>query len=311
MHEVTGVFAGKYATGCGQAHLYGDQHIPAFRRPMVGTFNVDVDGYSVSPRFAHAKEFVTDEAGWNRYWLVKIGARMPGRSGEWTPTHYAWAYRWEKSRMPGTTWELLSKSPLPDSFKGGELGLEVCLPWTPEQIQAWATSHYQFQGFDWLPVKRADSLKVWQAIEPHATWAGATVLDIGSHYGYHSFKASDLGAEVVAVEPDDDTRACGVEINDHIEMQDVHFQPKGDMGTHDIILYLSVHHQHDPEYTTLAETIAFYKTLARKHLFVECILPPMFGKGVDVDAAVGGEVLLTYPHKVRGTRRIYHVQGEA
>jgi hypothetical protein len=35
----------------------------------------------------------------------------------------------------------------------------------------------------------------------------------------------------------------------------------------------------------------------------------MFGKGVDVDAAVGGEVLLTYQHKVRGIRRIYRVKG--
>jgi hypothetical protein len=301
---------GQYVTGCGKAHLYGDQHIPAFKRPMVGTFNMRIPNWSPGA-FAGAwpKQFYTEEAGWNNYWLVKLNSE-----------HYAWAYRWDKSRMPMDAWELLSKSPLPGTLKQGEIRVEVCEPWYfdrdtepwwSERIKAWAKDRYQFQGFDWLPVKRADSLKVWQAIEPHATWAGATVLDIGSHYGYHSFKASDAGAEVVAVEPDDETRACGVTINDHIEMQDVRFLKEDDGRTSDIILYLSVHHQRDPEYKYLAETIAALKKRARKHLFVECILPPMFGQDVDVDAAVGGEVLLTYAHNVRGVRRIYHVQGEA
>lgn len=297
---------GHYVTGCGQAHLYSDQHIPAFRRPMAGTFNVEMPVDIREFRHVARKEFVTAEAGWNCYWLVKLTPAVP-HDGQ----VYAWAYRWEKSRMPGTTWELLSKSPLPDRLKAAPFEIEVCEPWTPEEIQAWAKDRYQFQGFDWLPIKRADSLKVWQAIEPHATWAGATVLDIGSHYGYHSFKASGLGAEVVAVEPDDETRACAVTINDHIEMQDVRFLKEDDGRAADIILYLSVHHQCDPEYKTLAETVAALKARARKSLFVECILPPMFGQGVDVDAAVGGEMLLTYAHNVRGVRRIYHVQGEA
>jgi len=291
---------GNYVTGCGQAHLYGDQHVSAFGCPMVGTFNVRTDRSIFD--FAPAKEGVRD-GRWHRYWLVKVG-----------PSHYAWAYRWQGSGMPETTWELLSKRPLPDSLKRDGIGLEVMERWPNAAIGAWAKDRYQFQGFDWVPQKRVDSALVWATIQSHTAWPCAEVLDIGSHYGYHSFQASALGAHVLAVEPDDESRLTGIEINDHIEMQDVAFVNADPGAEADVILYLSVHHQHDPDYRLLAEKVGELAKRARQCLFVEVILPPLFGRefaDFQVDRLVGGRILVTYHHKVRGIRRIYRVPGQA
>jgi hypothetical protein len=294
------IFTGKYVTGCGEAHKYGADHVPAFGCPMVGTFNVQVPGCNLW-KIPAARETTTDCRRW--YWLVKLDDH-----------YYAWALRWDGSHLPMTTLELLSKRPLPDSLKRDDLKVEVLERWSEGQIRDWGRSQYQFQGFDWLETKRVDSQMVWDTIQPHAKWAGADVLDVGSHYGYHSFKASRAGANVVAVEPDDGTRANAVTINDHIEMCDVEFVRANPAVDPDVTLYLSVHHQWEPEYKHLAETVEHHASHARQAVFVEVILPPMFGKGMteaQVDAAVGGVPLLTYQHKVRGTRRIYRVEGRA
>jgi len=126
-------------------------------------------------------------------------------------------------------------------------------------------------------------------------------------HGYHSFQAWRRGASVCAYEPDAEARGAAEFIGRHIEMEDVEFfsEPPPDGFQADVVLYLSVHHQHDPDYRTLEAAVRRLKTMASEALFIELILPPMFGAGVDVDAAVGGKVLRTYRHRVRGERRIY------
>ena len=105
-------------------------------------------------------------------------------------------------------------------------------------------------------------------------------------------------------------------IRDHIIQQDVIFSHISDKTIYnkpfDIVFYLSVHHQIDPNYSQLKATIEKYKKMARECLFVELIMPPMFPKDKsmsqeEIDKAVGGEILTTYKHAVRGLRRIYKV----
>jgi len=98
-------------------------------------------------------------------------------------------------------------------------------------------------------------------------------------------------------------------------MQDVRFEKsiQPDSEAPDIVLYLSVQHQWDAGYEKLAEKIAELVKHTKHILFVEIILPPMFGKAYsaeDVDGMVGGQILRTYRHRLRGKRRIYRVEGE-
>ena len=294
-------FVGHYARGIGKAHLCGAEHVAAFGRPMVGTFNVRMPAGFDLRNYTPARTTRTDTG--RSYWLVRL-------DGE----HYAWALRWEGSRQSAETLELLTKSPLPANLKRHGLRVEILEPWGAEAVQAWARGHYQFQGFDWLPEKRVDSALVWRTIEPHARWSGARVLDVGSHYGYHAHRASGLGAEVTAFEPDAEVRACGLTINDHIQPDDVRFVAEDPGGTWEVILYLSVQHQWDPNYAALSETVEVYARRATQAVFVEVILPPLFGKRLtagQVDEAISGSALVTYKHRIRGERRIYRVAGKA
>ena len=81
----------------------------------------------------------------------------------------------------------------------------------------------------------------------------------------------------------------------------------------DVILYLSVHHQPDPSYANLEKKIKEYRKRARKHLFVELIMPPVFPQHgefteAEIDKIVGGEILVRYKHAVRGHRKIYWIE---
>lgn len=121
---------------------------------------------------------------------------------------------------------------------------------------------------------------------------------------------------MTAIEPDDKTRATGEIIACHIEMQDVRFEKsiRPDREPADVSLYLSVHHQWDPNYEKLACKVAELRKRTRRVLFVEVILPPLFGMAhtaEEVDRMVGGRVLRTYRHRLRGKRRIYRIEGEA
>lgn len=298
------ILHGKYIQGIGRAHRFGDVYRPAFGCPMVATFNVRADDPITGAKPTKMMDLIwPDEAPKSvTFWLCQING------------HWAWAMRWEGTRLPETRIEFISKRPLPEELKAEPLTIEVFERWLDSEIQKWARARYQWQGFSWLPRQRVDSRSIWETIEPHADWSGANVIDVGSHYGYHSFQASKAGSAVIAVEPDDKVRVCGEIIARHIEMQDVQFQSTVPPLKHsDITLYLSVHHQWDPGYEKLAEKIAELVKHTEAVLFVEVILPPLFGKTYSpgqVDEMVGGQILATYKHQLRGNRRIYRVEGK-
>jgi len=300
------ILHGKYIKGIGRAHEFSEVYCPAFGCPMVATFNVLVDHpiTDAKPTKTINLTWPNEEPKPVKFWLCQING------------HWAWAMRWEGTKLPVSRIEFISRRHLPEHLKDEPLEIEVFERWSEAKIRDWATRQYQWQGFSWLPRQRVDSQSVWKTIEPHANWSGADVLDVGSHYGYHSFMASKEGAFVVAVEPNDEVRAKGGLIARHIEMQDVEFKKctPSDSKPFDITLYLSVHHQWDPDYNCLTDTITKLAKETKYALFVEIILPPLFGKGhspEDVDRMVEGRILKTYRHRLRGNRRIYEVEGKA
>jgi SAM-dependent methyltransferase len=227
-----------------------------------------------------------------------------------------WAICDYGSRQLGNVLEILTKELLPDNMKEGDIKVTLPRRWTPEEISKWAAKQYWFQSFPFAPIQKADSELVWKTID-RIDWSGQRVFDIGCHYGYMSFKASEKGAAVLGIDTDRKTLRMARTIRNHIIQQDVHFQTRIPSGNNicDVLLYLSVHHQKSPTYCDLAYTINHLKTLTRKHLFVELIIPPMFHKNSrmtekEIDGAVGGEVIKKYKHKVRGVRKIYHVRIE-
>jgi len=270
---------------------------------MVATFNIQLDGSITIARSTKEVDLTWPDESPKlvTFWLCQING------------HWAWAMRWEGTRMPEDRVEFVSRRPLPERLKGEPLEIEVFECWSNDRIREWGAKEYQWQGFPWLSRQRVDSDLVWRTIEPHAHWSGASVLDVGSHYGYHSFRASNRGACVTAVEPDDKARAGGELIARHIEMQDVRFEKSIEAcpPVSDIILYLSVQHQWDPTYHHLTDKICELFQHTRKVLFVEVILPPLFGKTYSpeaVDRMIGGQVLNTYKHRMRGSRRIYKIE---
>lgn len=300
------ILRGGYIKGIGRASQFEDVYKPAFGCSMMATFNVQTDGPITGTKPTKTMELTwpSEEPKPVNFWLCQING------------HWAWAMRWKGTRLPETRLEFISKRRLPNDLKNGSLRIEVFERWPEAKIRDWAAKHYQWQGFDWLSHQRVDSQSVWETIKPHADWPGADVFDVGSHYGYHSFQASKAGAFVVAIEPNDGTRATGEIIASHIEMQDVRFQKSMHPCSHapDIMFYLSVQHQWDPGYEHLAKKIAGLIKYTKRTLFVEIILPPMFGKVHscgDVDKMVGGQILKTYKHRIRGVRRIYKVGGKA
>ncbi len=281
---------GFYVTGCGRAHKFGEVYRTFFNCPMVATFNVEADSDLPGGGTPHKHP----SGGISRTWLVKI-------NGE----HYAWAYRSPNTKQPLTLWELVSKQPLRESLKDGELQLEVLDRYTEPRIAEWVRKHWTrawHQSFEWAKKLSADSQLVWNTMEPHAHWSGARVMDFGTGWGYHAQKASHAGASVVGVELD---TTIAREINDHIEMGDVQFVEKDPGGPFDVIIYTSVHHQLDEKYERLATCLDAYRERC-KTLLVELIRPPMFGTEERLKAAtVDAQHLLTYKHRIRGVRSIY------
>ena len=218
--------------------------------------------------------------------------------------------------MPKDMLEIVSRGLLPEGLRHGELEIDILPAWTEEEVRTWTKDQYWFQGFPWAPVQRADSSRVWRCIQPVCSWSNRTVLDIGTHYGFFALRAAQAGASVLGMDIDSQCIRTARLIDDHIEQQGVAFQTEDPGGPFDVILYLSVHHQIDPTYNGLQAKV---KNLSSRcqDLFVELILPHSqrrFGAGrtaVEVDVLVGGQVLDTYRHRVRGERRIWHVPGRA
>jgi len=293
-------FVGHYIRGAGHAHTCNRLHDAVFNCRMIGTFNILLHGCNITD----FKPTISTDV--KQYWFVKIA--KAGNSGQCC---FGWAIRDYSSHQRFNVIEVLTKTLIPDSFKNCQLNVSILGKWDENTIKKWAGDQYWFQTFPFTPSPKANSAHLWKKINI-IKWGGMSVLDIGCHYGFFSFKASEKGAQVTGFEPNKTSIKCARTIRDNIIQQDVRFVNKMPKGKFDVVLYLSVYHQIDPLYVKLKEKIAYLKNIAKKHLFVELILPPAFptNKSLtehDIDKIVGGEVLDTYKHRVRGIRRIYHI----
>ena len=293
---------GKYVKGIGKANTRCKVHQAVFNTQVFGTFNVRVSNL-ILPKVYPAITLPT-----KKYWFVRLIKDKIVK--------YGWAIRDDNSKQRVNTLEILTKELIPDNFKEGVIDVDILKRWNKTQIQEWAKDKYWFQTFPFSPVKKADSTLVWDVIKDHANWSGKKILDYGCHYGYFSFEAAKQGAIVRGVDANRKAIKAARVIRDHIIQQDVIFSHISDKTVYnkpfDIVFYLSVHHQIDPNYSQLKATIEKYKKMARECLFVELIMPSMFPKNksmtqAEIDKAVGGEILTTYKHKIRGLRRIYKV----
>lgn len=301
---------GRYRTGCGLAHKLNHQYSKWFSCPMQSTFNLVVEGMPSKGilAFTSAKVVpdptidskVPEDERCHRFWLLRLNGK-----------YYAWAYRWTGTAQSTSDLELVSKRLLPDSLKTGGIEVEVLERWPDDDIKSWSEKEWMnkwHQTFPWSPVK-VDSSVQWDAIN-HVPWSEHTILDIGSNFGYHCFRASREGAVVKGF--DTSTKAIEIAriINDHIDQDDVEFFLEDPGGTYDYIFYFSVQHQWDPKYDQLDEYLNELKERCKKSMFVELKAPPGYGGGrraEEIDRIAGGKLLKSYQHKVGGIRRIYQI----
>lgn len=268
-----------------------------FNRRMLVHFDLET-----TVRLKDFRPALENAAAGVSFWLVRINGAA-----------YGWA---AASAADPSRIQVFSKAPLPEGVGPGcrPFRLEVLQRMSDRRIRDWASKVHFFQGFSWLPagIHAANSALVWDAIAARASFAGKSVLDIGTNFGYHAFRASRAGALVAGQDRNPNVLKVARLINDRIEMQDVEFATGYDEAArYDIILYLSVHHQADQDYAGLAEKVRRLRSMARERVFVELIVPPIRGRMTeeDVDRAVGGERILRYRHKVRRVRAIYDIPG--
>ena len=210
----------------------------------------------------------------------------------------------------GTVLELMSRERVPKAFRSGDLILKIYGKWKKPQINTWVKDQYWFQTFPWS-IKRSDSALVWDTIKDKVDWHGKRVLDIGGHTGFFSFEAAKKGAIVTLFEPDGDPLERAQTIGHHIEYHDIDYTKVDPGGNYDTIMYLSVHHQPDLTYKNLAEKLVELKSRC-KNLLLELIVPSLEGSmsSDEINKIVGVDHLHEYKHKVRRTRRIYHLKGD-
>lgn len=285
---------GEYVSGQGKASKCCAIHTNVFKTKMIGTFNILVPGFNIS------KHQPSIELENKDYWLV----RMVQAKRE----YFGWAIRDRGSKQRLNTLEILTKKPLPESLKSDYIDIDLYKPWHEADIKSWAKHLYWFQSFPFATEQRADSKLVWDTINI-IDWSGLSVFDFGCHYGYFSFEASKEGAIVTGVDINRASLKAARTIRNHIIQQDVNFTYGCGFTPADVILYLSVHHQIDPEYKCLEDMVKEVRSKARKYAFIELIMPPMFGKNEsEIDKIVGGKILKRYKHKVRGDRKIYFLE---
>lgn len=294
---------GHHIRGCGRANARCAAHDKVFSTRMIGTFNVSVPQL----RLTELRPSIVTST--KRYWFVRLHRGAAA--------YYAWAVRDNTSKQRKNVLELLTKRRLPDALRDGPIHIEILEPWSEERVKLWADEMYWFQTFSFSPVKRADNAAVWGAMRSTMDWSGLDVLDFGCHYGFYSFEASKSGASVLGVDKNAKSLAAAVTIRDWIMQQDAQFAEPSNYAdkSFDVVLYLSVHHQIDPSYSELASAIAAWRRVARRKVFVELIMPPMFPQKcamteAQIDEIVGGQALLRYKHGVRGTRKLYAVEAQ-
>jgi len=322
-------YSAKYVTGMRRAHKNMSYHDERFNCRMVGTFNIQIaDPFSGSNglgiescNFIPSLRFEADgKQPKESYWLIE----MMTNTGEPCKPIRGYAFRWQGTELPTNRLEIMTRSPIPDHWKQVDLLIRFPQPWSGNQISHWAADKFPnrwHQTFPWGP-KKVDSQTNWNRFSKYIEWSGSKVLDIGCNFGFYSFEAAKAGAQVHGIEPDAQRIKTPQIIAEHIEMLDVTFSSvpaqrvfglDSDLDFDlDVILYLSVHHQWNPAYNELGDYIDGLCMRARKHVVVELIQPPMFGGNhADLLKTLGGKVIDTYEHEVRGTRRLYLLEGKA
>lgn len=309
--------SGRFANGSGRAGKWFEtKKRQAFMRSVFGrdvfhgTFNFVVSGSKVRAPQMITRELAasreadeSDSMKWKFYLcdLIKGSESVPVILMFW----------WRNDHMSGKCYlELISRERIPDDFKSGELTLIVYGRWSEDRAREWASTQHWFQTFPWSPPK-ADSAFVWGKIKDLVSWQGKSVLDIGGHSGYYSFKAANNGAHVVLFEPTTSSLNRAKTIGHHIECTDVRYTSKDPQDNYDTILYMSVHHLPDPTFEHLEEKLQELRSRCQD-LLLELIVPPLKGDmtAERVDEIVGVAPLVNYKHKVRCFRRIYHVKGD-
>lgn len=178
-----------------------------------------------------------------------------------------------------------------------------------------------YQSFPWKE-GIVDSEVMWNELVRlgNIDFTNKKVLDIGSNLGYNCFRIVKAGAEfVVGIEKNKVYYDSSIIIAEKIEkiahdkLRFVHQAlftsykhpvPEG----FDMILYMSVHHQFDPEYNILGQIIDELKSKANE-LIIELILPPRFGQSKteeQIEQIISGKTLRTYPSRSRGVRRVWY-----
>lgn len=303
------VFYGNYIVGCGRASIVGTTQerrnllSKHFGNPLCGTFNIQTTTNN-------KVDYVTIKDGIHRYNLIALEAIDDS-------IEYGWSYKWSGSKMLNNRLEIYTRKLLPNIFKNGLLKITFYRHWSESEIRVWEDKQYWFQNHQWLKPEhqRANSALVWSYMK-NIDYVGKTVLDIGAHGGYYSFRAAQAGSRVIATDIQEKAVNKATTINNHIEMCDVKFNKTKEIPNKyfDIIFCLSVYHWISKKYDGLEDYITMLKNKCGI-LFLELINPSIEGDLTkkDVDGIIkklGGFELLHYRHKIRRTRTLYQFNND-
>jgi len=230
-----------------------------------------------------------------------------------------WLYRRPASKMSPRVLELISRHNLHEYLgvgAGSTIELEYEGAWTKTERADFINSRKWFQSFGFLPKDkiRTDSNYVLNMLDLGNVW-NKTVLDVGGHYGFHSIALWERGAVCTMVEKNRDSVDTAKHIMRSFVPADVNII-RGDfrkqqLPKSDVVLYLSVHHQIDPTYENLPQTLDFLAKSVGSVFCFEDIIP--FGGAGNADGFhhelelrfSDVKYLGKYSHAIRGTRHIW------
>lgn len=304
---------GSYVNGCGNARpvaeSMADEFRKAFGAPLIGTFNVRLE----TPHKHDVELLPWRIVRRGRYYFCLV-------ENEEQPTLApipAWFIRWrrhddEDRWRPATSrLELYTKTPLPDCFRSGRLKITIPERWDECRAHEWSKGQYWFQAFPWSEKQRVDTAILAEQFKTE-DWEGKRVLDFGCNTGFWAFEVAKAGAaHVVGIDRAPEIIERAEFIRDHIEQENVYFETGEnlpELDRFDVCICLSVIHQFDEEYKTLAAWVDRLKKIADV-VWLELINPPLRGRmrEAEVDAIVGGVRRLHYKHQIRRTRSLYRI----
>lgn len=230
-----------------------------------------------------------------------------------------WLYRRPASKMNPRVLELISRWNLCEYLgvkPGGIIELEYDGAWTKTERAEFINKRKWFQSFSFLPKDkiRTDSNYVLNILDLGDVW-NKTVLDVGGHYGFHSIELWKRGAMCTMVEKNKDSAETARHITRSFIPADIGII-RGDfrkqqLPKSDIVLYLSVHHQIDPTYENLPQTLDFLVKSVNDVFCFEDIIP-FGGRGSvndfqhELELRFSNVIYLgKYEHAIRGIRHIW------